>query len=283
MLRHTFRHLPGVGEKTERKMWAAGLTTWDVVLAQEQPARKRGRALPGDVLRESQQRYQRVDLAWFGERLPTADSWRLFGDFRKSCAYLDIETTGMEDYDEITCVAVFAPGDTGIRTYVRGQNLGDFSKDIQAYPLLVTYNGKLFDLPFLRRCLGCRLDQAHIDLRHTLAALGFRGGLKSCERQLGVERQGLEDVDGMAAVLLWREFQRRKSVHALETLLAYNVQDAVNLETLMVEAFNRKLAELADVPFTAAMRLDKPVIPSNPHRPDPATLQKILPLALRVS
>jgi 1-aminocyclopropane-1-carboxylate deaminase/D-cysteine desulfhydrase-like pyridoxal-dependent ACC family enzyme len=33
---------------------------------------------------------------------------------------------------------------------------------------------------------ACRLDQAHIDLRHTLAALGLRGGLKACERQVGL-------------------------------------------------------------------------------------------------
>ena len=132
--------------------------------------------------------------------MPAAESWRLFGDFRGDCAYLDIETTGMESFDQITTIALY-DGRT-IRTYVQGRNLMDFIQDVSAYQVLITYNGKSFDVPFLTRCLHCRLDQAHIDLRHVLASLGVRGGLKSCERQLGLARPGLEDVDGYVAVLL---------------------------------------------------------------------------------
>jgi len=29
MLKHTFQHLHGVGEKTERRIWAAGVTNWE--------------------------------------------------------------------------------------------------------------------------------------------------------------------------------------------------------------------------------------------------------------
>jgi hypothetical protein len=28
MLTNTFCHLPGIGEKTERNLWAAGVTSW---------------------------------------------------------------------------------------------------------------------------------------------------------------------------------------------------------------------------------------------------------------
>ena len=72
-----------------------------------------------------------------------------------------------------------------------------------AYRLLVTYNGKTFDAPFVRRCLGAPLDQPHIDLRYVLGSLGYRGGLKGCERQLGIPRQGLEDVDGAFSCRGW--------------------------------------------------------------------------------
>ena len=273
MLRHTFCHLPGVAVTTEQRLWLAGLTTWDHVLAGEVGRKTPGRRLPADELRESVRRHGLGDAAWFDARLPSAQSWRLFADFRDHCAYLDIETTGMDAHDVVTTIALY-DGRT-VRTYVRGRNLDEFAKDVRAYRLLVTYNGKSFDLPFLRRCLGCSLDHAHIDLRHTLAALGVRGGLKECERKLGVTRPGLEEVNGYTAVLLWHDFQRRKDQRTLDTLLAYNVQDTVNLEALMVYAHNTNLGQLA-APFATEHRLPPPESTLNPFSPDASSLQRVL-------
>ena len=53
----------------------------------------------------------------------------------------------MESYDSVTTIAIY-DGQT-VRTYVRGRNLDAFAKDIQAYRLLITYNGKSFDQPLL--------------------------------------------------------------------------------------------------------------------------------------
>jgi uncharacterized protein YprB with RNaseH-like and TPR domain len=274
MLRHTFCHLPGVGEKTEQRLWAAGLTTWDVVLQQEPDRVGTTRRLPGSFLRESVAHHSAGNAAWFGEHLSAAQSWRLFGDFRESCAYLDIETTGMASNDHITTICLY--DGRSIRTYVYGQNLADFARDVQAYRLLVTYNGKSFDLPVLRRCLRCDFNQAHIDLRHILASLDLRGGLKNCERLVGLQRPGMQEIDGFVSVLLWRDFRRRKDPKSLETLLAYNIQDTVNLERLMVHAFNRKLAGLTSAPFAAGYRLPPPTVPANPYRADPDTVQRVL-------
>jgi uncharacterized protein YprB with RNaseH-like and TPR domain len=275
MLRHTFCHLPGVGEKTERRLWEAGLTSWDAVLEREAgrpPAA--ARRLPVEHLRDSIRQHAAGDTSWFAQRLPAAQSWRLFRDFPEGCAYLDIETTGMAAFDHVTTIALY-DGRT-VRHYVHGRNLHDFARDVRAYRLLVTFNGKSFDLPFLERALGVRLEQAHIDLRHVLKSLGYSGGLKNCERQLGLERPGMEGMDGWVAVLLWREYLRKKDARALESLLAYNVQDTLNLETLMVEAYNRKLAELEGVPFAAGYRLPAPAAARNPFMADGATVQRVL-------
>src|SRR5262249_50761743 len=124
----------------------------------------------------------------FADLLPGKEAWRLYRDFRTGCAFLDIETTGLGGPgDHVTTVALY-DGLT-LRTYVHGRNLHDFARDVAAYRLLVTYNGKTFDLPFLERAMGLRLTQAHIDLRYVLKALGVGGGLKECERLLGVERR----------------------------------------------------------------------------------------------
>lgn len=272
MLRHTFCHLPGVGGTTEQRLWSAGLTTWDHALEGEVGGKAPGRRLPADDLRESVRRHDLGDAAWFDAKLPPAQSWRLFSDFRAHCAYLDIETTGMDLHDVVTTIALY-DGRT-VRTYVRGQNLDAFAGEVRAYKLLVTYNGKSFDLPMLRRCLGCPLEQAHIDLRHILAGLGVRGGLKSCEQQLGVSRPGLEEVNGYMAVLLWHDYQHRKDRRSLDTLLAYNVQDTVNLEALMVYAHNTHLGRLA-APFAASYHLQQPPATLNPFTADPGTIERL--------
>jgi uncharacterized protein YprB with RNaseH-like and TPR domain len=274
MLRHTFCHLPGVSARTEQRLWSAGLTTWDEVLGGPVSSRALARRLRLEDLRESVRRHGLREAVWFGDRLDSADAWRLFGDFRGHCAYLDIETTGMHATAVVTTVALY-DGRT-VRTYVRGVNLDQFARDVQAYPVLVTYNGTSFDLPILRRCLGCRLDQAHIDLRYVLAAVGLRGGLKACERQVGMARPGLEEVDGYVAVLLWHDYQRRKDRRALETLLAYNVQDTVNLEALMVHAHNAHLGQLSEAPFAAGHHLPPPVLPANPFAADAQVLRRVL-------
>lgn len=260
MLRHTFCHIPGIGPKTERDLWRAGMTTWDAMLGQGAAGRPAFRRSYREHLEESQRQYDAGNPTYFAGRLPPAHQWRYFADFRDSCAYLDIETTGMSSYaDQVTTICLY-DGDT-VRTYVQGQNLDDFPRDVADYRVLVTYNGRCFDVPFLERRFGVRLAHAHIDLRYVLKAMGFSGGLKGCERRLGVGRPGMEEVDGHMAVLLWQEYRRHRDRRALETLLAYNVQDTVNLEALLVLAYNR---QVGDTPFAAARCLPAPRPPRNP-------------------
>ena len=125
---------------------------------------------------------------------------------------MDIETTGLYWSDKIT-TAVLYDG-RAVRYYINGKNLDEFPRDLKDYPLLVTYNGKTFDVPFIERFFQVRLPQAHIDVMYPLRSLGVTGGLKGCERQVGIARPGLEDVDGFAAVLLWNEYRNKKNVKA---------------------------------------------------------------------
>jgi uncharacterized protein len=261
MLPNTFCHFPGVGTASERGLWDDGLKTWQALLERHAacPSALTRRLCDGG-LQESIRAYEDRDLAFFAERLPSNQHWRLFADFRNCCAYVDIETTGLAvQADQVVSIALF-DGKT-IRHYVRDQNLEDFVRDVQKYRLLVSYNGKSFDVPFLESCFHTRLDHAHIDLRHVLRSLGYTGGLKGCEQRLGVARKGMEEMDGFMAVLLWRDYKRRKDHRVLETLLAYNVQDAVNLETLMVKAYNLKLAQ---TPFVETHQLVVPPAARNP-------------------
>jgi uncharacterized protein YprB with RNaseH-like and TPR domain len=120
-------------------------------------------------------------------------------------------------------------------------------------------------VPCIEACLDCRLPQAHLDLRYLLKSLGYTGGLEGCERALGMTRPGLEDIDGYFAVLLWAEYQRTGKEAALETLLAYNVEDVLTLERLAVLAYNRKLEQ---TPFAGSRQLPQPKTAANQFRAD---------------
>ncbi len=262
MLTATFCHIPGVGHATERNLWKQGITSWQSLL--RNPA-VITRVSPREVSRclLASVRALEDDPLFFSRLLKNKDGWRLFPHFRESSAYLDIETTGLGDDAEITTIALY-DGDT-VATYVNGRNLDDFVSDIERFKVIITYNGITFDIPFIERFFRIKLEQTAIDLRYILARLGFRGGLKGCEKQLGINRGALDGVDGSFAVRLWREYERCNNQAALETLLAYNVEDTVNLERLMVEAYNRNISA---TPFREAFILPYPEPPQLLFQPD---------------
>jgi uncharacterized protein YprB with RNaseH-like and TPR domain len=116
-------------------------------------------------------------------------------------------------------------------------NLAAFPEAVTACSMVVTYNGSRFDLPFIRRQFGIAMDMPHLDVMRPLRAQGYKGGLKFCERLLGIKRQVPEDVDGFEAVRLWYEYRRGDRV-ALAKLLAYNSQDVISLELLLIKTYN---------------------------------------------
>ncbi len=264
MLTHTFCHLPGIGPAKEQQLWDKGILTWEQALN----APDTQGLCPG--LLESTNRLDSKDAAYFGDRLPSAQQFRLFESFQHTAVYLDIETTGLSSWDEITTIALY-DGKKAMY-YVQGDNLEQFEKDIKNYGLIITFNGKTFDLPFLSSRLNCTLDQAHIDLRYVLAGLGFKGGLKKCEKAMGINRGDLDGVDGSFAVILWHEYQKTGNPKALETLLAYNIEDVINLETLMVQAYNMKIRGMDFV-----RELPHPPGMKNPLSPDLNLVERLRP------
>jgi uncharacterized protein YprB with RNaseH-like and TPR domain len=272
MLQNTFIHIQSIGAITEQKLWESDLRDWDTFSDDISiPLSGRRKYYLDMGIAESLEQFQRCNPSYFSKLLPANQCWRLFPEFRDSTVYLDIETTGLDRYfNDITTIALYDGNE--IKTYVRGQNLEDVIEDIQKYKVIVSYNGKSFDIPFIEHHFNIRLDQAHIDLRYVLFSLGFRVGLKGCERQLGMDRGDLSDIDGFFAVLLWDEYQRTDDPKALETLLSYNIQDTINLENLMVTAYNLKLK---DTPFYETHLIEEPTPPVNPYSADLATVDRI--------
>lgn len=246
LLSSTFLHVPGIGAKTEQLLWSRGVTDWPRYLEGAEPQL----AIPGLRTRgtPSKEREARIversmaaldngDYEYFAAMLPRSEHWRLYGAFRDQFAFLDVETTGLSRvYDKLTLAGIF--DDAGYAAYIDGHNLEDLPEALARTPLLVTFNGLLFDWPFIRTNFPqVKAPAVHIDLRFLLRRIGLAGSLKSIEREVGIQRSGdVADLTGFDATVLWSRYARGDTV-ALAELIKYNVQDTVNLKVLMDMAF----------------------------------------------
>ena len=238
MLRSTFLHLPGIGPATEVALWRDGVLDWRelaalVERADWSPAR---RDRLTKEIEGSERALAEGDAAWFGRRLPDAEHWRLYSHFRERTSFLDIETTGLSPFGGmVTVVAVHGGGQT--RSFIAGEDLEELPAYLRKFPILVTFNGRNFDVPFLEACFPAFVaPPVHIDLRFVFYRLGLAGGLKRIEEHLGIgDRTGVEGIRGLDAVRLWKEY-RAGNPESLERLVRYNRADTVNLEPLLARA-----------------------------------------------
>jgi uncharacterized protein YprB with RNaseH-like and TPR domain len=246
MLKNTFLHIPGIGPRREAALHAQGIATWAQFLARPHESRLSRSLIPVAVerLEESSFRLGAREAAFFDRWLPPRERWRMWGDFAQEAVFLDIETTGMTaPLDYVTVVGLHDA--QGTHSLIRGENLFMLPERLAKYRLIVTFNGAQFDLPFLKSHMGDIFSHhGHIDLRFVLRRLGYRGGLKSIEHQLGMRRpRELEGVDGLEAVRLWRCYLGGDE-KSLERLVAYNRHDVENLRPLMEFAYEKLRSEL---------------------------------------
>jgi uncharacterized protein len=238
MLKRTFIHLPGVGRRTEGRFWRGGLATWEDMLGAERVPGLSGERI-ARLKEDLQESLAHVDdPSYFAARLHAGEHWRLFEKFRQRTAYLDIETTGNHWPGLLVTVVGLYDGKS-MRQFVQGFNLREFPQALSELDVIVTFNGRLFDLPVLKTYFpGLKLPPVHVDLRFLLARLGYKGGLKKIEPLFGINRpEEVNGMDGYMAVLLWQRYQRGDRT-ALDLLLKYNREDVVNLEVLMDRAFH---------------------------------------------
>jgi uncharacterized protein YprB with RNaseH-like and TPR domain len=238
MLEHTFIHVPGIGPKTEQRLWQHGILTWNDYLESEQSLFSRGRdAFVRRNLEDSV--VNREDIFYFQDRLSSGNHWRLFDAFRDRAVYLDIETNGgTGGVDEITVIGLY--DGHSVQSFVNGINLNEFEMAMSAYELVITFNGSLFDLPVLKRHFPfVPLPPAHIDLRFLLRRLGYGGGLKAIEKAFFLSRDSeIEGMTGYDAVRLWNAYEWGDE-SALKRLIQYNTADIVHLEPLMEEGYQK--------------------------------------------
>lgn len=232
MLTRTFRHIPGVGERLEQKIWKSGRHSWGDYLSDPLDFLT-SRVTPDHLkhhLESSLAALETRDHRAF-TKLNVAEAWRAYPEFSEKTLFLDIETDGGVTGDSITMVGLYDGFD--FNCLVRGERLDEFPEMIRDCSMLVTFYGSAFDVPMLkRRFPEVDFNMLHLDLCFAFRKAGIRGGLKKIEKHFGMARDDeTVGLSGYDAIRLWNEYLRGNGV-SLETLKLYNREDVVNLKTL---------------------------------------------------
>lgn len=240
MLESTFLHIPGIGETTETYLWQHGIRHWNEFEKRSGSIclPKRKKDLISKYISLSKECIARQDYHFFSANLPLNQHWRAYSTFRP--CFLDIETTGLDKHrNEITLIGLYNGAES--KVFINGHNLDEFYEELSKYPVIVSFNGMMFDVPFIKAKYDVPIDQLHIDLRFVLAKLGYKGGLKKIEKELGITRDdSIDGVDGFEAVRLWYRYKKGDQ-EALKKLVEYNIADIENLKTLMDYAFKASM------------------------------------------
>ncbi len=234
MLKNTYIHIPGIGLVTERQIWKCGIKNWEDFLENHNiiKAAKAKRRLLFCGVEESIDQLSGGNHVFFARRLKTGDHWRAYRYFKEDTAFVDIETTGLSPgYDRITMIGIYNGKKT--KTFIKGIDLDEAPLELAKYKQLVTFNGARFDLPFIEREFPGFFNHLHIDLLYPLKKIGYSGGLKKIEQQLGMKRsEETEGISGFDAVRLWNRYERGDE-ESLDILVKYNTEDVVNLEKII--------------------------------------------------
>lgn len=234
----TFLHFHKVGERRERALWRFGYVDWNSILSR--PAPSFWRSFWDCWRREAEaslKALKELKASYFAQRLPKSSWWRAVREFAEKVVFLDVETDGT---NKITVLGIADQRE--YFAFIRGiDDMEEARERLERAAIVVTYNGNGFDLPVLRANFpDWRLPPLHIDLCPLLRRLGYRGGLKGVEVQLGIQRspetQGLSGWDAVHLWWKWRDYGDEK---ALNLLLTYNREDVINLRPLLEFAYQR--------------------------------------------
>lgn len=249
MIQNSFIFLDKVSHATEKKLWQSKILHWDDFVSAKHVA---GIGIQRKIFCNQQILHAKnllinADAVALSRIFPQSEHWRLYNFFKDEACYVDIETSGY--YGDITVLGIYDGKET--MTFVKGGNLDIrvVGKLLRQYKMIVSFNGSSFDLPVINRYYPNTIpDGIHIDLRHVLARLGFSGGLKSIERQLGIKRaEEVRNINGSDAVYLWNMYKATGKEHYLELLVKYNEEDIINLKPLAEFAYQEMKKKIFDV------------------------------------
>ncbi|MDO5491117.1 MAG: ribonuclease H-like domain-containing protein [Bacillota bacterium] len=172
---------------------------------------------------------------------------------------LDIETTGLNPRRDRFVLGGLYDGQTGVLHQVFAESVEEEAETLQAFArliddvdMVVTYNGRHFDMPFLaermRRAGTRALAQPYdldlyrmVDKYSPLRRLLPNLKQKSVENYMGFWQDRTDEISGVESVELYYEYTRTKNPALEEKILLHNRDDVEQLTRLT------KITEKCDV------------------------------------
>lgn len=119
--------------------------------------------------------------------------------------------------------------------------LNQFRLKIKPSDILVTYNGKNFDVPYINKRMerygvDFSLNQEHLDVichvRPNKKKLGLEScSLKSVERYLKLSRE--DTIDGAESITLYNRFVKSREESIKQKIMLHNFEDVYNLPGIL--------------------------------------------------
>ncbi|WP_407525990.1 ribonuclease H-like domain-containing protein [Lacibacter sp. MH-610] len=233
MLKNTFQHIEGFGSLKEVSLWQSGVFTWDDYINKHS---FKNTLFPDEpfvsILDTSIIALNNKDANFFAKSLNSQEYYRIALTFPEDVMFLDIETTGLSKYyDHITQIGWSFQNQFNV--YYKGLSKNEFIRAIKRAKCIVTYNGSIFDIPFIKNEFPeIEFPLCQIDLRFFSKRFGYTGGLKKIESEIGYTRD-LEDneISGEIAPVLWHKY-KEGNTKALKQLIKYNKEDVESMKLL---------------------------------------------------
>ena len=246
MLKSTFQHLKGIGKKKERELWNSGIVSWENFEEQgkQQLCLFGEDSFNNDILKSSRKAFIEKNVDFFAERLSREEHYRIALSFPEQVLFLDIETTGLSIfYDKITLIG-WSINNQYSFTKIENNGYEYFQEALNNAKVIVTFNGSLFDLPFVRKIFpDLQIPKTHIDLRFFSKRVGLSGGQKKIEKIIGVKRPiFLQAIQGEIAPLLWHRYCQG-DLESFKLLVSYNHADVEGMKFIFDSAIERLLKQ----------------------------------------
>lgn len=171
---------------------------------------------------------------------------------KENFKFMDIETLGLSNVPIILIGVAEIRGSKIISSQYFLRDIYEEPAVIEAYlshldedSVHVTFNGKSFDVPFIRnRCLSNRLDVnlnlPHLDLMYFAKNL-WSDELPNCQLQtiekeiFGIEREG--DVPGQHIPDYYNTYLAEKNIGPIVPIIEHNRQDIVSLASFLEKMY----------------------------------------------
>ncbi|WP_407377703.1 ribonuclease H-like domain-containing protein [Methanobrevibacter sp.] len=166
--------------------------------------------------------------------------------------FMDIETLGLSNVPIILIGVAEIKGDTITSSQYFLRDIYEEPAVIEAYlshlteeSVHVTFNGKSFDVPYIRnRCLSNRIDLdfrlPHLDLMYFAKNL-WGDELPNCQLQtiekelFGIEREG--DVPGQHIPNYYRTYLSEENIGPIVPIIEHNRQDIISLASFLEKMY----------------------------------------------